>query len=237
MEDGAEESVVIIAVVEGTLAAMGIFLVVAAAAGGKGAKEARAEVGEAVEAGEVVCVSGVAGVEETEGAEESEEAQVLVGAVGEVEAVVAKRTAEAIELGDAVEAREVVIAVELIEYMEAREVDSAVGEVKVIGIAAGAGKWNIVQASGAAIHTAIRPSSLPCSNVPGSSRVRPSIVIAFQQSRLGSVHSNIAILSCSAIIPCFITTPLMRSNVSRQDISVSVSCRSRNSAHRLSRRR
>jgi len=47
---------------------------------------------------------GVAGVEETEGAEETGEANVLVGAVGEVEAVVARGAGEAIEVGDAVEA-------------------------------------------------------------------------------------------------------------------------------------
>jgi len=52
--EGGEESVVIIAVVEGTLAAMGIVVVVLAAAGAKGAGEARAEAGEVVEAGEVM---------------------------------------------------------------------------------------------------------------------------------------------------------------------------------------
>ena len=52
--EGAEGSVVIIAVVEGTLAAMGIVVVVSAAAGAKGAGEARAEAEEVVEAGEVV---------------------------------------------------------------------------------------------------------------------------------------------------------------------------------------
>jgi len=41
-------------VVEGTLAAMGIVVVVSAAAGAKGAGEARAEAEEVVEAGEVV---------------------------------------------------------------------------------------------------------------------------------------------------------------------------------------
>jgi len=49
--DGAEGNVVIIAMVEGTLAVMGIIVVVSAAAGAKGAREARAEVGEDVEAG------------------------------------------------------------------------------------------------------------------------------------------------------------------------------------------
>jgi len=52
--DGAEGSVVIIALVEGTSAAMGIVVVVSAAAGAKGAGEARAEAGEVVETGEVV---------------------------------------------------------------------------------------------------------------------------------------------------------------------------------------
>ena len=52
--EGAEGSVVIFTVVEGTLAAMGIVVVVSAAAGAKGAGEARAEAGEAVEVGEVV---------------------------------------------------------------------------------------------------------------------------------------------------------------------------------------
>ena len=50
----AEESVVIIAVFEGTLAAVAIVVVVSAAAGAKGAGEARAEAGEVMEAGEVV---------------------------------------------------------------------------------------------------------------------------------------------------------------------------------------
>jgi len=51
---GAELSVVIIAVVKGSLAAMGIVVVVSAAAGAKGAGEARAQAGEVVEAGDVV---------------------------------------------------------------------------------------------------------------------------------------------------------------------------------------
>jgi len=52
--EGAEASVVIIAVVEATLAAMGIVVVVSAAAGAKRAGEARAEAGNVVEAAEVV---------------------------------------------------------------------------------------------------------------------------------------------------------------------------------------
>jgi len=58
--EGAEGSIVIFTVVEGTLAAMGIVMVVSAAAGTKGAGEARAarevvaEAGEVMEAGEVV---------------------------------------------------------------------------------------------------------------------------------------------------------------------------------------
>jgi len=90
--EGAEGSVVTITVVEGNLAAMGIVVVVSAAAGAAGAGEARAEAGEVVEAGDgveagdieragkVVRVLGVAGVEETG------KAEVLVGAVEEVEA-------------------------------------------------------------------------------------------------------------------------------------------------------
>ena len=95
---------------------------------------------------------GVARVEATEGAEETGEAEVLVGAVGEVEAVVARGTGEAIEVRDAVEAGDVARAVELIEYMEAGEVGGAVGEVKVIGIAAaGARNSNMATASAAEI--------------------------------------------------------------------------------------
>jgi hypothetical protein len=146
---------------------------------------------------------GVAGVEETEGGEETGEAEVLVGAVGEVEAVVARDAGEAIEVGDVVEAGE------LIEYMEAGEVGGAVGEVKVVGIAAGARKSNIVKASAAAILAAIQPLSLPYSNVRGSSGLRPSLEIAFLQSRLGSARSNISVLSYSTIMPRSVTTPLM----------------------------
>ena len=74
---------------------------------------------------------GVAGVEETG------EAEVLVGAVGEVEAVVARGTGEAIEVGDAV---------------EAGDVGGAVGEVKVVGIAAaGARNSNMATTSAAEI--------------------------------------------------------------------------------------
>jgi len=62
--EGAEGSVVIFTVVEGTLAAMGIVVVVSAAAGAKGAREARGageviEVGEAVEAGDVARAVGL----------------------------------------------------------------------------------------------------------------------------------------------------------------------------------
>jgi len=148
---------------------------------------------------------GVAGVEETEGAEETGEAEVLVGAVGEVEAVVARGAGEAIEVG----AGEVARAVGLIEYMEAGEVGGAVGEVKVVGIAAGARKSNIVKASAAAILAAIQPMSLPYSNVRGSSGLGPSLVIAFLQSRLGSARSNISVLSYSTIMPRSVTTPLI----------------------------
>lgn len=52
--EAAEESVVIITVVEGTLAAMEIVMVVSVAVGAKRAGEAPAEAGEVVEAEEVV---------------------------------------------------------------------------------------------------------------------------------------------------------------------------------------
>jgi hypothetical protein len=98
---------------------------------------------------------GVAGVEETEGTEETGGAEVLVGAVGEVEDVVARGAGEAIEVGDAVEAGQVARAVQQIEYMEAGEDGGAVGEVKVVGIVTGGRKSNIVRASAAAILAAI----------------------------------------------------------------------------------
>jgi hypothetical protein len=129
---------------------------------------------------------GVAGVEETG------KAEVLVGAVEEVKAVGARGPGEAIEVGDAVEARDIARA----------------GKV-VRGGAAGARKSNIVKASAAAILAAIQPLSLPYSNVRSSSGLRPSLVIAFLQSRLGSAHSNISVLSYSTIMPRSVTTPLM----------------------------
>jgi hypothetical protein len=118
---------------------------------------------------------GVAGVEETG------KSEVLVGAVEEVEAVGARGTGEAIEVGDvaragkvvrgaeeaievgdAVEAGDVARAMELIEYMEAGEVGCAVGEVKVVGIvAAGARNSNMATASAAEIFEVIQSSSLP----------------------------------------------------------------------------
>jgi len=52
--EGAKGGVVIITMVEGTLAAMGIVLVLLAAVGAKGAAEARVDAGEVMEAGEVV---------------------------------------------------------------------------------------------------------------------------------------------------------------------------------------
>jgi len=102
---------------------------------------------------------GVAGVEETG------KAKVLVGAVEEVEAVGARGAGEAIEVGDVARAGKV-----------------------VRGGAAGARKSNIVKASAAAILAAIQPLSLPYSNVRGSSGLRPSLQIAFLQSRLGSAR-------------------------------------------------
>jgi hypothetical protein len=135
---------------------------------------------------------GVAGVEETGEAEETGKAEVLVGAVEEVEAVGARGAGEAIEVGDAVEAGDIARA----------------GKV-VRGGAAGARKSNIVKDSAAAILAAIQPLSLPYSNVHGSSGLRPSLVIAFLQSRLGSAHSNISVLSYSTVMPRSVTTPLM----------------------------
>jgi len=52
--EGAVRSVVIIAVVEGTLAAMRIVVVFSAAAGAKRAGDDRAQAGELIQAGEVV---------------------------------------------------------------------------------------------------------------------------------------------------------------------------------------
>jgi len=57
--EGAEGSVVIIAVVEGTSTAMGVVVVVSAAAGAKGTGEARAKAGEVVEAGDVARAVGL----------------------------------------------------------------------------------------------------------------------------------------------------------------------------------
>jgi hypothetical protein len=114
---------------------------------------------------------GVALVEENEGAEatgeaeDTGEAKVLVGAVGEVE------VRDTVEAGDIARAGKV-----------------------VRGGAAGARKSNIVKASGAATLAAIQPLSLPYSNVHGLSGFRPSLEIAFLQSRLGSACSNISVL-------------------------------------------
>jgi hypothetical protein len=141
---------------------------------------------------------GVAGVEETEGAEETGEAKVLVGAVGEVDAVGARGAGETIVAG---------------------------GEV-------GARNSNIVKASTAAILAAIQPLSLPYSNVRGSSGLRPNLVIAFLQSRLGSARSNISVLSYSTIMPCSVTTPLMGSYVPRKDFRVLIYSRPPNSPQR-----
>jgi len=129
---------------------------------------------------------GVAGVEETGKAEE------LVGAVEEVEAVGARGAGEAIEVGDAVEAGDIARAGKIVR-----------------GSVAEARKSNIVKASAAAILAVIQPLSLPYSNVRGSSRLRPSLVIAFLQSRLGSTCSNISVLLYSTIIPRSVTTLLM----------------------------
>jgi len=161
---------------------------------------------------------GVAGVEETEGAEEAGEAELLVGAVGEVEAIVARGAGEAIEVRDAVEAGDMARA----------------GKV-VRGAAAGARNSNIVKASTAAILAAIQPLSLPYSNVRGSSGLRPSLVITFLQSRLGSARSNISVLSYSAIMPRSVTTPLMWSYVRRKDFRVSILSRPPNFAQRFSK--
>ena len=127
--------------------------------------------GDTRRAGEVVLDLGVAAVKGTG------KAEVLVGAVEEVEAVGARGAGEVIEVRDAVEAG-----------------DIARAEKVVRGCAAGAGKSNIVKASTAAILAAIQPMSLRYSNVCGSRRLGPSLVIAFLQSRLGSARSNISIL-------------------------------------------
>jgi hypothetical protein len=78
---------------------------------------------------------GVAGVEETWRAEETGDAEVLEGAMGEVEAVVARGTGEAIEVRDAV---------------EAGDVGGAVGDVKVVGIAAAGARNSIMARDSAA---------------------------------------------------------------------------------------
>jgi len=193
--DGAEGSVVIIALVEGTSAAMGIVVVVSAAAGAKGAGEARAEAGEVVETGEVVWLFGVGGVEETEGAEdtweaeETGEAKVLVGAVGEVEAVGARGAGEAMEVGDAVDAGGIVRA-----------------GIVFWGDVAGARKLNVVKASADAILAVIEPFSFPYLTGRGSRMLRPSFAIALLQSRLGSACSNISVFSYSTIVPRSVTT-------------------------------
>ena len=70
------------------------------------------------------------------GAEQTREAELLVGAMGEVEAVGSRGVGEASEVGDAVEAGDVARAVGLIEY-EAGEVGSAVVALVVIGAAVG----------------------------------------------------------------------------------------------------
>ena len=114
-----------------------------------------------------------------------------MGAVGEVEVVVAMGAGEAIEVGDAVEAGDIARA----------------GRV-VRGGAAGARKSNIFKASAAAILAAIQPLSLPYLNVRGSSGLRPSLEIAFLQSRLGSACSNKSVLLFSTIIPRSVTAPL-----------------------------
>ena len=103
--EGAEGSIKIVTVVEGTSAAMEIVVIVSAAAGanwagdGRAAREVVAEAGEVVEAGEVLWVLGVAGVETTG------EASVLVGAMGEVEAVGARGAGETFIAGGEVGAR------------------------------------------------------------------------------------------------------------------------------------
>jgi len=96
------------------------------------------------------------------------------------------------------------VLVGAVEEVEARRA----GKV-VRGGEAGARKSNIVKASAAAILAAIQPLSLPYSNVRGSSGLRPSLEIAFLQSRLGSARSNISVLSYSTIMPRSVTTPLM----------------------------
>jgi hypothetical protein len=77
--NGAEGSVVIFTVFEGTLAAMGIVVVVSAAEGAKGAREARGP-GEAIEVGDAVEAGAVESIEHMEAGE-------VGGAVGEVKGV------------------------------------------------------------------------------------------------------------------------------------------------------
>jgi len=132
------------------------------------------------------------------------------------------------------------------ETGEAEVLVGAVGEVEAVG-ARGAGETvvaggevgarnsNIVKASTAAILAVIQPLSLPYSKVRGSSRLRPSLLITFLQSHLGSACSNISVLSYSTIIPRSVTIPLMWSYVRRKDFRVSVSSRPPNLAHRSSR--
>jgi hypothetical protein len=130
--------------------------------------------------------------------------------MGDIEAIAATGTAEAIEVRDEVEAGDVVRAVESIEYMQAAEVGGAGGEVKVVGIAA-AGATNSIMAtvSAAEILEVIQLLSLLLSSVRGSSGFRPSIVIAFLQSCLGSARSDISVISYLTIMPHSVTTPLI----------------------------
>jgi hypothetical protein len=108
------------------------------------------------------------------GVEETGKAEVLVGVMGEIEAVGARGAGETVVAG---------------------------GEV-------GARNSNIVKASTGAILAVIQPLSLPYSKVRCSSRLRPSLVIAFLQSRLGSACSNKSVLLFSTIIPRSVTAPL-----------------------------
>jgi len=104
-------------VFEGTLASMGIVVVVSVAANAKGTVEDVGAVGpgDTRRAGEVMLVSGVAGVDETETAE------VPAGAVEEVEAIGLRGIGDASEVGDAV---------------QAGDDGGVVGESKVVGIVA-----------------------------------------------------------------------------------------------------
>jgi len=165
--------------------AVGVFMGISATAKAKGTVEA-VEAAGAGDAGGVVWILGVAEVEQTG------KADVVLGAVEEVEAIEDRGAGEAIEVGDAVEAGDIARA----------------GDIVKSGMA-GATKSNILKASIAMIFAAIKLLCLPYMNIRSSSRLGPSLEIAFLQHRSGSAHSNISFLSYSTIMPRLVTTLLM----------------------------